>query len=156
MSLKVAGLRRAARLVLYFFLFTFLVFGVWEWLQTPFFEDVSGDINMIVWFRLHCTLVDFLILAGGVALVSLFKRGLRWLENPRFADLAVVSALGVAYTAVSEYVNVHLTGDWGYSSWMPLLPIADIGLVPLLQWLFLPSCVLLLLRDHLRGVNPRG
>lgn len=142
------------RLLVYFFLITFLVYGAWEWLQTPFYRDVSDDINMIVWFRFHCTLVDFLILGGCVAAVSLLRRRIGWLLVPRFVDLAVVTALGIAYTAVSEYVNVHLTGGWGYSSWMPILPIAGIGLVPILQWLILPSSVLLLVRDHLRGVRP--
>ena len=163
MSPAMLGFRRTVRLVLYLFVFSFLVFGAWEWLQTPFFRDVSDDINMIVWFRLHCTLGDFLILAGCVAVVSLYRRGIRWLEGPRFVDLAAVSALGVAYTALSEYLNVHVRGAWGYSSWMPLVPFTGIGVVPLVQWLVLPSLVLLLLRDHVRGLGsepgsggPRG
>jgi hypothetical protein len=34
---------------------------------------------------------------------------------------------------------------------MPLLPGLRIGLVPLLQWLLLPTAVLWLLRDHLKA-----
>lgn len=153
MSVSRFRLRLLLRPVFYFVLFSFLAFGMWEWLQTPFFEDVSDDINTIVWFRLHCTLVDILILAGCAAVLSLIKRKLAWLVRPRFADLAAVSGLGVAYTAVSEYVNVYVSGDWGYSAWMPLVPFVGIGIVPLVQWLLLPPLILLLLRDHVRGLE---
>jgi hypothetical protein len=145
-------LRRALLLPAYYLLFSFLVLGVWEWLQTPFFVDISTDINRIVWFRLHCTLVDILILTGCVAAVCVVRRRVDWLLGPRWPELLAVSVLGVLYTALSEYLNVHLRRSWGYSAWMPLLPWLRIGLVPLVQWLLLPPAVLLLVRDHLKGV----
>ena len=50
--------------------------------------------------------------------------------------MAVLAATGVAYTAWSEFFNVHLVGEWGYAPGMPLL--FGIGLTPLLQWVILP------------------
>jgi hypothetical protein len=147
------NLGRTAIGLAYYALFAFLVFGVWEWLQTPFYVDVSADINRIVWFRLHCTLVDMLILSGCIAAVSALRRGVRWLARPRLGDLLAVGALGVLYTGASEYLNVHVRQSWGYSSWMPLVPWLGIGLVPLVQWLLLPGVVLVLVSDHLKGVT---
>jgi len=149
-----SAIRDSGQAIAYYLLFSFLLFGMWEWLQTPFFKDITTDINSIVWFRLHCTLGDMLILTSCVALVSLLRRGTRWLSHPRFSDLLLVTALAVAYTGGSEYVNVHLRGSWGYSSWMPVLPLLGIGLVPLLQWLVLPTLILRVTRDHVSARRP--
>ena len=115
-----------------------LLNGNWEWLQTPFFVDSTSTLNEIVWFRLHCTLGDVLILLGCAAVVTTFKRSTVWLAKPRLGDLMLLTALGVAYTSWSEVVNL-VRGSWSYSDLMPLLPGTEIGLVPLAQWLVLPG-----------------
>ena len=45
-------------------------------------------------------------------------------------------AIGVAYTMVSEHLNVHVLQHWAYSRWMPT--VAGIGLIPLRQWVVVP------------------
>jgi hypothetical protein len=47
----------------------------------------------------------------------------------------------MAYTAWSEWRNVYVAGNWGYTAGMPLL--FGIGLSPLLQWLVLPPVTVL-------------
>lgn len=116
----------------------FLLNGNWEWLQTPFFVDSTATLNEIVWFRLHCTMGDVLILLGCAAVVTTFRRSTGWLAKPRLGDLMLLTVLGVAYTSWSELVNLA-RGSWAYSDLMPLLPGIGLGVVPLLQWLFLPS-----------------
>jgi hypothetical protein len=54
-----------------------------------------------------------------------------------------VIAAGVAYTAYSEWRNVHQLGSWAYTSAMPL--VYDIGLTPLLQWIVVPALGILIL-----------
>jgi hypothetical protein len=82
---------------------------------------------------------DALLLLAVLWLVALgWGRG--WLQTAGWIPCVVFLALGVAYTAVSEYVNVHLMQRWAYSRWMPTL--SGIGLGPLLQWLVVPTlCV---------------
>lgn len=116
----------------------FLLNGNWEWLQTPFFRDSTMSVNEIVWFRFHCTVGDVLILLACAGVVSLTRRSTSWLATPRLRDLAMLTTLGVAYTSVSELVNLA-RGAWAYSELMPLVPGTRIGVVPLLQWLFLPA-----------------
>ena len=55
-----------------------------------------------------------------------------------------MTALGIAYTAGSEWYNVYEIGAWAYSPHMPL--IVGIGLAPLLQWLVVPVATLLMVR----------
>ncbi len=60
----------------------------------------------------------------------------------------VVGALfvlfGLAYTAWSEWFNTSVRGAWAYAPEMP--QILGIGLSPLLQWLVLPTLLVLILR----------
>lgn len=116
----------------------FLLHGNWEWLQTPFYDDRTASINLVVWYRLHCTLADVLILLGCVLAVSLFARGDAWLARPEPRHLVWLASLGVSYTAASEQVNVGLRGAWVYSELMLVIPGTAIGLVPLLQWALVP------------------
>jgi hypothetical protein len=41
--------------------------------------------------------------------------------------------LGVAYTNLSEWLNVQILRRWSYTAAMPVLPLIGTGLTPLLQ-----------------------
>lgn len=116
----------------------FLLNGNWEWLQTPFYQDATKSVNDIVWFRLHCTVGDVLILLGCALVVTVLRRSTSWLAKPRILDFALMTALGLAYTSFSELVNLG-RGTWAYSELMPLVLGTPLGLAPLAQWLVLPT-----------------
>lgn len=59
---------------LYTAVFAFLLNFVCEVLQTPFFVDISSDINTIVWFRLHCTSGDIMIAFVSFWSVALIRK----------------------------------------------------------------------------------
>lgn len=122
----------------------FLLNGNWEWLQTPFYEDRTGAIDTVVWFRLHCTMVDVVILLGCAVVLTLLRRGTSWLERPATRDMTLLAGIGTVYTALSEQVNVGVRAAWAYSRLMPVIPGTAIGLVPLLQWVLLPPAAVLL------------
>jgi hypothetical protein len=125
--------------------------GMWEWMQSPFFKDFSDNLNEIVFFRIHCTLGDVLILYEIAVLLSLIRLNWKWLLSPRRIDYILVTVLGVAYTIFSEYRNVHIRGSWSYSDIMPLVPLLKVGLVPLLQWIILPSIIISMTKTFVRG-----
>ena len=47
--------------------------------------------------------------------------------------------LGIAYTNLSEWLNVQILRRWSYTAAMPVLPLVGTGLTPLLQWLIVPG-----------------
>ena len=47
--------------------------------------------------------------------------------------------LGVAYTNLSEWLNVQILRRWSYTAAMPVLPLIGTGLTPLLQWVIVPG-----------------
>ena len=45
---------------------------------------------------------------------------------------------GLAYTLFSEWFNIEVRETWAYSDLMPVIPIIDAGLSPVLQWIVIP------------------
>ena len=147
------SIRRFTNMIFYLGLFSFLFFGIWEWMQSPFFTDISEDFNKIVLFRIHCTFGDILILFSSVTLLSIFKREIAWIFHPRKMDYILITGMGLFYTIFSEYINVQLLQRWKYSNLMPIVPGLRIGLTPIMQWLLLPSIILLVTKDHLKAIG---
>ncbi len=65
--------------------------------------------------------------------------GRTWMDKITWVPFVTFMAIGVVYTVLSDYVNVYILEGWVYSQWMPT--IAGIGLVPLLQWVVVPTFV---------------
>jgi len=61
------------------------------------------------------------------------------MDKVTWAPFVTFMAIGVVYTVFSEYFNLYLLETWAYSQWMPT--IASIGLVPVLQWVVIPTFV---------------
>ncbi len=141
------------KIKLYMFLwltfFTFIIFGIWEFAQTPFFEDYTDSFNIFVYNRFHCTTGDVLILLSAVLITSLIYRSDKWLLEPEIRHYITVSAVGAGYTIFSEINNVYILKSWGYSELMPT--IFGVGLLPLIQWIVLPSIVMFINKNYIKG-----
>lgn len=110
----------------------------WEIAQLPLYTIWSTATSSYIAFSVvHCALGDLLIALGalGIALIATRSGELARWNLSAVGALAVVTGLG--YTIVSERVNVAL-GNWGYSEGMPIVPILDVALSPLAQWLVVP------------------
>lgn len=108
----------------------------WEVVHVRWYTLWLEPRATIVYSVLHCTLGDIVISAGSFALATLVSRRWDWPWYRPGPGLAVMLAAGLAYTAVSEWVNVYYLQRWAYLPDMPL--IAGIGVSPLLQWIVVP------------------
>src|SRR3546814_20472472 len=52
--------------------------------------------------------------------------------------VAVAVVLGLSYTLFSEWLNIEIRQSWAYRDIMPVVPIVDAGLSPVLQWIIVP------------------
>jgi hypothetical protein len=129
--------------------FAFLLNFVWEVLQTPFFLDISTEINTIIWYRFHCTLGDVMISLAGFWFVALISKTRTWFLNPTKVRLLLFVAFGVSYTIFSEIKNVSLNKLWGYSNLMPIIPGIEVGVIPLIQWIIVPLLLVFIVRRQL-------
>jgi hypothetical protein len=110
---------------------------LWEFLQSPFYTDTfTAPWTTLAANRLHCAGGDALVLLGAFWSVAL-GWGRTWMRSSRWMPYLTFLIIGIVYTACSEYVNVHVVQRWAYSLWMPT--VAGIGLVPLLQWVAVPT-----------------
>jgi hypothetical protein len=129
--------------------FSFLLNFAWEVLQTPFFLDISTEINTIIWYRFHCTLGDVMISLAGFWFVALISKTRTWFLNPTKVRLLLFVAFGVSYTIFSEIKNVSLNKLWGYSNLMPIIPGIEVGVIPLIQWIIVPLLLVFIVRRQL-------
>ncbi len=78
-----------------------------------------------------------LVLLAFLAIAAFFLITKHWVHTTPVLPWVVFLGLGLAYTVISEHVNVHVVSRWAYSRWMPT--VGGIGLVPLQQWLVVPT-----------------
>ena len=118
---------------------------VWEIIQLPLYSIYfEADLRVIAYAVAHCTLGDALIALSSYLLAAAATRNWNWPMNRAVPGAAVAVVSGLAYTALSEWLNVSVRGSWAYSPAMPQL--FGLGLSPLLQWLLLPLVGLLTFR----------
>jgi len=123
-----------------YFLYSAAGHLAWETAHIPLYtiwvEGTWGEIGFAI---LHCTGGDLLI-AMSTMLLALFVVGrAAWPLERRHRVLAVAVILGVAYTVYSEWLNIVVRAAWAYRDIMPVVPILDAGLTPLLQWVVVPT-----------------
>ena len=61
-----------------------------------------------------------------------------WPQARARAVLATAIGLGVGYTIFSEWLNIEIREAWAYRDPMPVIPLTDAGLSPVLQWIAIP------------------
>lgn len=120
---------------------------LWEIAQFPLYTVWhQNDWGYIAYGLIHCTLGDLLILLIVYETVVLLSRNRHWYTGTIFANGALFTLLGVAYTVFSELMNVRVKGTWGYTDVMPIVPFLGTGGAPFLQWLLIPPIILWLMR----------
>jgi hypothetical protein len=129
------------------FLAFFLNF-FWEVIHTYFYEFKESAFSTLLYGWLHCTLGDVMITVGAFWLVSLINRNRRWFLSSNRINFVGFIMAGVGYTVFSEQMNVHLFRSWAYTGSMPTIPLTEIGLTPILQWIIIPSFTVLIVRHY--------
>lgn len=112
----------------------------WERLQSSFYVH-PGGVGIPWWLCLAASLADglFILMIFGVGWMALGRR--TWFEQPGIEGYLVMLASGVAISVGVEWMSVHVLRWWSYGERMPLVPIVDVGLVPLIQMLVLPPLI---------------
>ena len=112
---------------------------VWEAGQIQLYTIWSiGTTREIFVSVTHCTGGDVLIATATLLFAALFACLLGW-RPFGYPMAATATVLGIAYTILSEWLNVAVWHTWSYSPAMPVLPWLSTGLAPTLQWLVVPA-----------------
>ena len=113
---------------------------IWEFAHMPLYTlwD-TGTRSEIVFAAIHCTGGDVLI-ASATLLAALVLFGNNQWPDQAFAAVTLPMIIfGIGYTVFSEWLNIVIRQSWAYNEAMPVVPVLDVGLSPLLQWIVIPT-----------------
>ena len=121
-----------------------LVNYIWELAQAPLFEGLTP--GNVWWHCFVASLGDGVILLVILVIGWCVLRRIDWFMKPGVSGYTVMAVSGLLIAVLIEWVAVHVVQRWSYTDAMPLLPVVDIGVVPLAQMLLLPPLIFRLAR----------
>lgn len=98
----------------------------------------EGTNDEILFAAVHCTGGDALIGLTAIMLALFLVGGSRWPNERIKTVLFATVGIGVGYTIFSEWLNIVVREAWAYRDIMPVVPVLNVGLSPLLQWIVIP------------------
>lgn len=132
----------------------FALHAIWEIAHLPLYTLWDDpDRGRVVRYVLHCLAGDVLIAATTYLVAAIVFRDVDWPVRRPWPAGTFLLALGLAFTAASEWYNVYVLGAWAYKDTMPR--VAGLGLTPLLQWLVVPVLTILIQRRLARNSRER-
>ena len=113
---------------------------IWEFVHMPLYTIWNeGTWGEIVFAAVHCTCGDILIAMSALMLALMLSgRGWPHVAAMRRSVTVLTLLFGLAYTLFSEWLNIVIRAAWAYSDLMPIIPVLDAGLSPVLQWIVIP------------------
>ena len=135
--------RRLMNLLIVTFLVAVAINFIWEMTQAVLFVPMGGWTNGWMDGTRRCFVAS---LGDGVIVLSiaaigwlLFQRG-DWIVRPGVRGYVLMATVGIAIAVLIERYALA-TARWAYTEHMPILPLVDVGLVPVLQMVILPAVV---------------
>ncbi len=128
-----------SRFVITTILFAFLFNVAWEILQIPLFKGGVYEWQHILFCVLASVadVIMVLIIYFGFALI--YKNAL-WIKNLNTNRIILLILTGGAGAILAEIRHLSI-GTWSYADAMPLIPIVNVGLSPVLQFMILPILI---------------
>jgi hypothetical protein len=122
-----------------YLLFVALANLIWEFAHMPLYTIAStGTTGEILFAGFHCTGGDILIALSSIMLALFIFGDRRWPEMQLLPVVWLTVLFGTGYAIVSEWLNITVRKAWAYSDLMPVVPLIDTGLSPLLRWIVIP------------------
>ena len=134
-------------------LVSFALHLVWEFAHHGLYTGYENLTTMPIY--LWATIGDVLYTLVAFALASCFKYGIEWIREARWTDFLAMSVLGFFLALYVEYKALAL-GRWLYAPTMPIGPVFEVGLSPVLQMMLLLPLTLLivsLVERYISGYN---
>lgn len=154
MLTSVVKISSLATSLLVIFVFAFLLHFVWEMWQIPFYEDMLEASH---WSAvIQCTRATFgdgVIAIAAYSVSAIVVRDAAWLYCRKFRTWTLYLLIGLLATVLIEFLSTEVYDRWQYSDSMPIVPILNTGVTPLLQWAVLPPIYLWMSAVFLQGLG---
>jgi len=127
----------------------FLLHIAWEKLHIVLYtgyETLEGVLPVFV----LATLGDCLYTLAAVAFIGILRGSLVWFMNASRQDYFLLAVMGFCIALMVEYKAAYLD-RWDYTELMPIVPLLNVGLSPVLQMtVLLPLSVFCTIRVYNR------
>ena len=121
---------------------TFVLHIAWENGQAPLFQGYESFVQHFP-ICLIGTIGDVIFTLGVFLVISLLKNNFHWIATVNKKDIIVLGVLGFLF-AIGVEQHALLSGAWGYTGIMPIIPYLGVGLTPVAQMtLLLPLSIYL-------------
>jgi hypothetical protein len=112
---------------------------LWEVAHLPLYTIwLTGTAGELAFAAVHCTGGDILITVSTIVLALLLVASPDWPRARARPVLLTAIGFGVGYTIFSEWLNIEVRQAWAYRDIMPVIPLIDAGLSPIMQWILIP------------------
>lgn len=133
---KVANKKAFNGFILMIMGLAFVLNLIWELAQMPLYDSSSFSINHVLFCALGSVADALMVLLLYFGLAFIFKNPL-WIFPLKRERVVIVVLTGGIGAVLSEIRHLSL-GNWAYSDLMPLIPIFNVGVSPVLQFMILP------------------
>lgn len=128
---------------------SFLLNFAWELIQIPLYIPSLYSLEHIAFCALASLADVIMVLLLYFGFVLLFRNPL-WMEHLNWKRIAIVTLGGGTGAVLAEIRHLSL-GTWAYSDSMPIIPVINVGISPVLQFMILPLLVYLLSFYYLKN-----
>jgi hypothetical protein len=131
-------------------IFAFLLNLPWELAQVPLFAGLpAADHWRGIVICGQAALGDVVIALAAFWTVAVAGGGRTWITAPRPRQVAAFVIVGLLITIVLERLATTVLGRWTYADAMPIVPLIDVGLSPVAQWVVTPLLIVCFVRRQL-------
>ena len=127
-----------------YFVFTtgwvaFVLNFVWELAQMPLYKNAPYDLAHIAFCALASVADVIMVLLIYFCFALIYKNPL-WVKTLTVSSIFLLILVGGLGAIVAEMRHLS-AGNWAYDDDMPIIPIGNVGLSPLLQFMLLPTLI---------------
>ncbi len=119
--------------------FAFLLNFAWELIQIPLYKNPAYDTRHIAFCALASLADVLMVLLLYFGLAFIFKEPF-WIQDLKSTRVLLLVSIGGVGAVLSEIRHLSL-GSWGYDNSMPLIPVVNVGIAPVLQFMILPLLI---------------
>ena len=114
---------------------SFLLNLVWENAQAPLYNGYQNFWQHF-WICLRATIGDVFIVLIIYSAIALLTKDKLWIQHLNSNTITVSALMGIGLALIIEGWALS-TGRWSYNG-MPLIPLINVGVFPILQMAILP------------------
>ncbi len=111
----------------------------WEMLQMPLFKGMDLNLQDTLFCAVASVADTVMVMLLYYGFAIIYKEPF-WAKQMSWQRISLLIVVGFAGAVLAELRHTS-AGNWSYSNTMPLVPVLNVGVVPVLQFMVLPVVI---------------